>query len=356
MKYTGISCVFCARPFSETDDVVVCPVCGAPHHRACWQQHGRCACEAAHASGFTWASPVQPEPEKPEKEVRFKNGEGVVVCPNCGTENFENDMYCLRCGAKLHDDSGARVYHPYDETQTGFQRQELINDFNRFGGLDPNSLVDGVPVCEYSDYVGGGTPGRIIRKVSGSERYGRKVVWHAPAFFFGPIWFFFRKMKKEGLLLSLVLILLAAAVGILQINDAFVDYVKGTMEATLSVMNGEADIETYRDTLYTLAETYQTTVLTGADAVKERVGSLLQYVIMIGSPLFSGLFGIYFYRKHVRREIEKIRERCTDLPSYRATLQHEGGTSAGLAVIGVVLALAAFFCMDYLPALIALLR
>ena len=43
--YTGVHCPVCDKKFTDEDDIVVCPVCGTPHHRACYQQEGRCAFE-----------------------------------------------------------------------------------------------------------------------------------------------------------------------------------------------------------------------------------------------------------------------------------------------------------------------
>ncbi|MEE0240886.1 MAG: RING finger protein, partial [Ruminococcus sp.] len=40
--YTGQSCFVCQKPFEPEDDVVVCPECGTPYHRACWQHYGHC--------------------------------------------------------------------------------------------------------------------------------------------------------------------------------------------------------------------------------------------------------------------------------------------------------------------------
>ena len=37
MKYTGIPCAACGKKFTAEDDVVVCPECGTPYHRACYR-------------------------------------------------------------------------------------------------------------------------------------------------------------------------------------------------------------------------------------------------------------------------------------------------------------------------------
>ena len=40
LDYTHIKCPVCGDTFKEDDDIVVCPQCGAPYHRACYQEKG----------------------------------------------------------------------------------------------------------------------------------------------------------------------------------------------------------------------------------------------------------------------------------------------------------------------------
>ena len=40
--HTGEKCFVCGQVFTDNDDVVVCPDCGTPYHRACWQKNGAC--------------------------------------------------------------------------------------------------------------------------------------------------------------------------------------------------------------------------------------------------------------------------------------------------------------------------
>ena len=35
IDYTGLECPICGEKFTAQDDIVVCPECGAPYHRAC---------------------------------------------------------------------------------------------------------------------------------------------------------------------------------------------------------------------------------------------------------------------------------------------------------------------------------
>lgn len=47
-------CPVCRKAFSQGDDIVVCPVCGAPHHRECYARENKCGVEEFHASGYVW--------------------------------------------------------------------------------------------------------------------------------------------------------------------------------------------------------------------------------------------------------------------------------------------------------------
>ena len=38
-RYSGLCCPVCKVKFKDDDDIVVCPACGAPHHRSCYNQN-----------------------------------------------------------------------------------------------------------------------------------------------------------------------------------------------------------------------------------------------------------------------------------------------------------------------------
>ena len=40
-KYYGCPCEGCGEPLTLKDDIVVCPDCGAPYHRTCYEKLGR---------------------------------------------------------------------------------------------------------------------------------------------------------------------------------------------------------------------------------------------------------------------------------------------------------------------------
>lgn len=54
MNYIGAECAGCGNKFTESDDIVVCPECGTPHHRKCYRINGECVNTVRHEAKFNW--------------------------------------------------------------------------------------------------------------------------------------------------------------------------------------------------------------------------------------------------------------------------------------------------------------
>ncbi len=54
MNYTGKECAGCGNTFTESDDIVVCPECGTPHHRKCYRMNAECVNAVRHKAKFNW--------------------------------------------------------------------------------------------------------------------------------------------------------------------------------------------------------------------------------------------------------------------------------------------------------------
>ena len=52
MEFSEFQCPVCNKTFQDGDDVVVCPECGAPHHRECYEQNGHCFYEDTRMYNF----------------------------------------------------------------------------------------------------------------------------------------------------------------------------------------------------------------------------------------------------------------------------------------------------------------
>ena len=109
--YQGCKCPVCQQPFAESDDIVVCPDCGAPYHRSCYQKNAGCLFADRHAPGFEW----KPAPgECPAAEAPQAPGAAPdtpeIACAACGAMNPVGGLFCETCGAPLH--KGAPRYDP----------------------------------------------------------------------------------------------------------------------------------------------------------------------------------------------------------------------------------------------------
>ena len=92
-KYYGCPCEGCGEPLTLKDDIVVCPDCGAPYHRTCYEKLGRCIHSPAHAAGYEWHFPYQ------DAELR--------TCPSCGERTLRSEEICRFCGAALPPETEA---------------------------------------------------------------------------------------------------------------------------------------------------------------------------------------------------------------------------------------------------------
>ena len=53
-RYSYEKCPVCEKEFANDDDIVVCPLCGTPHHRDCYKKNGECSNYDKHSEGFHW--------------------------------------------------------------------------------------------------------------------------------------------------------------------------------------------------------------------------------------------------------------------------------------------------------------
>lgn len=101
MNFIGEKCVLCGKVFEESDDVVVCPECGSPHHRECYKKHNRCANLYMHGTGQKWQRTETAQPA--ETPV-------AVITPEEFAENqFHTDMesdMMRDIGFNLNEDMG----------------------------------------------------------------------------------------------------------------------------------------------------------------------------------------------------------------------------------------------------------
>jgi len=156
-------CPVCSKEFVKGDDIVVCPECGTPHHRECYNLTHRCANKKLHNTDFKFqrsADIQQPE----EKQEESRPQQQSVFAP------------------LIDGDNTKEVKQLVDETVAEGEKTE-----------EPD--VDGVSVYDASQVIGVNIKyylPKFIKK--------KGLNWNWGAFFFGPLYYFFRKMYMQGFL------------------------------------------------------------------------------------------------------------------------------------------------------------
>ncbi|MEG2174240.1 MAG: RING finger protein [Oscillospiraceae bacterium] len=187
MNFIGTSCVQCGHAFEDGDDVVVCPECGAPHHRSCYRDLGHCALSNQHASDFAWQAPTDPA---------VAAGKHTVVCPSCNTVNPKDSVFCQMCGTRLDKP----LTEQQNEHHTDAPPASNAFGFGTADSDDANAQweVSGISAREISTYVGNSTF-YFLRQFQMLMRTKFNISWNWAAFMFQHFYFFYRKMYLIGI-------------------------------------------------------------------------------------------------------------------------------------------------------------
>lgn len=309
MSFIGAHCPVCGKAFTETDDIVVCPVCGTPHHRACYAEKGACANEARHAEGYVW------QPERPAEQAlpsaKQDAAHPTVTCPRCGAQNPAEEPVCTICGERLYHAPNAQQ-PPYGAQQPPYGTQQPPYGIPQPTVIPSNETIGGNTVADTAAYVQMGA-GRYVPKFYEMEKTRKKVRWNWAAFLFTPYWFFYRKVYAAGAVFLVLGVLLSLCTATPRFQESFAaiydaqqQYLAGTLD--------EASYMAEAEVFYTLPET---------------IGFFAGGVVL---HIAAGLCANYFYKRKVQKDIADLRAHAESPERYRLGLLRRGGVSALLCV------------------------
>jgi len=215
MRYENEPCASCGQALQpETEDIVVCPECGAPLHRHCWHETGACPLAAQHGEDFAWEpTVVPPEPAPGAGEER-----PGIICPNCGENCPPDALRCDYCGADFEEFANAmRLRFEQEQLRRERYMRENFPVYTVHGrAVTLGDTLAGQPVEEIALQLRG--PRRAVSRYLERFEKDSRVGWNWAAFLLGPYWFFFRKLYKPALLLAAAL--LALMLGFAQVRGA----------------------------------------------------------------------------------------------------------------------------------------
>lgn len=302
LNTNGESCAFCKAYLFAEDDIVYCPVCGAPHHRDCYNSIGHCALEELHGTENEYSrEKVEEELKQTEKkaksEPKFVKDPSGVTCDVCGETYNPNSTSCPNCG------------------RPNLSRIALNGGLDALGGVDSDyEIEDGVTAEDVKKFVLTNTH-RYIPKFKTLNKKNR-FSWNWMAFFFPGGWMLSRKIYKIGILFTIFSI--AASILTIPFGEAL--YNLGVFEQNAS----------YAERLYEVFPQINQVVLYCYLA-----GMIINIIIRI----IAALLGDYIYKKHCINKIKIIKQD----PNNNALLYVKNG---GVNVYWFLLSL---FALEYIP-------
>lgn len=205
MDYIGEKCSACGREFTEEDDIVVCPECGSPHHRECYNAAGKCANEDYHAAGSKWKRAV------PEK-LAFR------ICPVCRFPNTADSENCQRCGSSLINNNNEQTQDPQeDRAYGGFAFDDEFSSSRPYLGFDPNEDMGGATIKEVTQFVHSNTL-YYLPIFKHMKDFGTKMSFNLTCLVFPSLYFANRKMWGWAVFAVVLSILMSLPMAIIYIG------------------------------------------------------------------------------------------------------------------------------------------
>lgn len=307
MNYTGKICDGCREPLKEGDDIVVCPICGTPQHRSCYEKNNKCVNEYLHSTDFTWTDPDE-EKRKAEAEQAVQQEQGQ---PEQGS--------------------------PFVRATP----QSMESVFMRGVLYDPKDDIGGATVGEAADYIQNSAP-RYISKFMKQKKKNGKLSWNWAAFFFAPYWFFYRKLYKVGA----VFLALSVALSLATISQT--EKVYGVYEKMVSVQQEINELVKGKDDLS--GEDSQKFDKLYAEAQKLTKAAIptLAIILLIQKVIpntIAALIANYLFKKKMLRVIGLAHDASTEPNIVKYTIMRNGGVSVIMPIIAIMVD-------NYLPSLL----
>lgn len=302
MRFENQICPVCEEKFNENDEIVVCPECGTPHHRDCYNSLGECKNVPLHKEGFSF-KPVELEKEKIDILIddEVKNLKDVVNVVNVefNGEDFEKN-----------ENLKSTI-------------EELFKNIN--GKSTDQVLINNTPSSYYEAAIGKNENYYMPRFLI-MEGTNKKHLINVCAFVFPFAWAVYRKMYKLALLVFCIYIaLLGVTVAPILSNEEYI-----------TAMNNcyMEDPTFYEKILLYDAGQNVTFTKTQSEFIEISKNITISPVIAYGTLIVSiamkillGIFATKLYKDKLTKNIEKAKKLSLEESQLKTYLKSKYGVT-----------------------------
>lgn len=305
MKYLNQKCSHCEKIFTKDDDVVVCPICGTPQHRECYEENNRCINHDKHKEGYVWSA----------EDTTFSDSTSeFIICNNCGTKNSNDSFFCKHCSASLssqNNTSGDFNGYPNQDNQADPNFQGMPFVATTFKINENDEIAPDVKLIEAQKYVK--TNSLLFSLIFKRIHDHNKSRFNFAAFIFSGGWFLYRKQYLLGTILTVLFAIFTITYNVLYtpVYD---------MLETYNIM---VDNAISYEQLYVLSN--------------EQLGMIslmgfayfFRFILMI----VSGAIANRCYYKHVVKKVKLTKKKFTSDAEVKEHLSNKGGVNVILGYI-----------------------
>ena len=337
MDFSGLKCGICGEKLKDGDDVVVCPDCGTPMHRACYKETGFCPNQDRHDDGYVFdgfetikrsaRGESGTQNDETEKSSNKPTPSADKLCPICGSRNRQGANFCDNCGTRIS--SNVPNVITADPAEVDFSDPQFFASYALGQASDvPASDVyeENITAGDVACYVAVNTPyylGAFKRIKNGSGRF------NFSAAVFSGVWFLYRKLYKFGaLMLSIEALLYALKMYFTQtVSLDVMNKLLGTIGLSVNNMS-QITMEQY---MQLSAEMQK---MSASDQALLMVPTLL-FVLQLIVMAVSGTVANKVYYKSCIEKIREVKKLAAEQSLSRSeisqSLYMSGGVNAMLA-------------------------
>lgn len=294
-RFENKLCPVCRVRFNDKADIVVCPVCGTPHHRACYMEKNKCALEELHAAGWSWNGRL------PDEEAVLSPNESnesniigdALDEANRAREQAHHAEYPGQSDNGRENGSRDASGSPYEQEQKLFEEELGANSPFREvfeSMMDREIKEDGVSMHELASFTASSVfhYGKAFYTFRKNKKH---AFFNLSSGLFAPVFHFYRRMNFFGVIATLVMLVpsliallapesLAESTGFYMLIQGlrvaivvllcfFSDYIYyrycvGRIKKFRSAYDGDTESPEYYQALYTLGKPTFLGVVIGA--------------------------------------------------------------------------------------------